>query len=93
MKLKILRGNLVSTISPLAVIGNLLVVIGKGSNIMQNSTISSSVTIGDGCLIYYGSKFAHGFRIDTFVSILPNATILGRVNIGSFTQIESSATI
>jgi len=88
-----LGGELISTISPEAVIGSFDVVIGTGSNILSGAILSNSVKIGNGCIIYYNSIITHDCTLGDFVEISPAATILGRCTIGSFTQIGAKATI
>lgn len=88
-----LGGEFVSTISPLALIGNYGINIGKGSNILLNAVFSNSVTIGIGCIIYYNAIITHDCELEDFVEISPCATLLGRCKVGSFTHIGANATI
>lgn len=86
-------GHLTSIISPKSDIGSYNVKIGKGANILDGVKISNSVSIGIAPLIYYNCVITHDCKINDFVEISPNATILGNVTIGSFTHIGANATI
>lgn len=86
-------GDYVSTISPLAQIGNYEVKIGKGSNILMNAVFSNSVTIGKGCMIYYNVILTHDCVLGDFVEVSPCAIFLGRCKVGSFTHIGTNVTI
>lgn len=88
-----LGGEIVSTISPFARIGSKEVYIGIGSNVLCNSVISNSVSIGKCCIIYYNVTITHDCHIGDFVELSPNVIILGNVHVGSFTQIGANATI
>lgn len=86
-------GECVSTISPLAQIGNYEVKIGKGSNILMNAVFSNDVTIGNGCMIYYNVILTHDCVLGDFVEVSPCAIFLGRCKVGSFTHIGTNVTI
>ena len=86
-------GEYVSTISPLAQMGNYEVKIGKGSNILMNAVFSNSVTIGKGCMIYYSVILTHDCELGEFVEVSPCTVLLGRCKVGSFTHIGANATI
>jgi sugar O-acyltransferase (sialic acid O-acetyltransferase NeuD family) len=91
-KFTALGGVFTSTISQTN-IGNYDVSIGLGSNILGGVTISNSVRIGMGSLLYYNSIITHDCIIGDFVEISPAATILGRCNIGNYCHIGANATI
>jgi sugar O-acyltransferase (sialic acid O-acetyltransferase NeuD family) len=86
-------GNLSSTISNSAHIGNFNVDIGFGANILSGVIISNSVKIGLCSIIYYNSIITHDVIIGDFVEISPGATILGRVQIKNNCQIGAGAVI
>lgn len=86
-------GQVVSTISRHATIGNFNVKIGEGCNILPTSMISNDVSIGECCILYFNSVISHDCRIGDYVEISPCATILGRATIGNFSQIGANSTI
>ncbi len=86
-------GEYVSTISPLVLMGNHEINIGKGSNILMNAVFSNSITIGIGCIIYYNVVLTHDCVLGDFVEVSPCAILLGRCKIGSFTHISANVTI
>ncbi|HEY9167874.1 MAG TPA: acetyltransferase [Lutibacter sp.] len=92
-KFTAIGGKFISTISPLAIIGNYDVQIGIGSNVLSRAVFSNSSTIGLGCIIYYNSIITHECKIGDFVEISPAVTLLGRCKIGSYSQIGANATI
>jgi len=92
-KFSLLGGDILSTISPNAEIGNYDIKIGKGTSILPKVVISNGVSIGKVCLIYYGTIITHDCKIGQFVEISPNATVLGRVTIGSYSQIGAGSII
>jgi len=92
-KFNSLGGKLVSIISPQAIIGSYDVNVGMGTNILAQATLSNSVTIGNGCIIYYNVIITHDCKVGDFVELSPGATLLGNVVVGSFSQIGSNATI
>jgi sugar O-acyltransferase (sialic acid O-acetyltransferase NeuD family) len=88
-----LGGEYVSTISPLALMGNYEINIGNGSNILMNAVFSNSITIGIGCIIYYNVVLTHDCVLGDFVEVSPSSILLGRCKIGSFTHISANVTI
>lgn len=92
-KFEAIGGVFISTISPLATIGNYEVYIGLGSNILSGAIISNNIKLGKGGIVYYNAIITHDCVIGDFVEISPSATILGRCAIGSFSQIGANATI
>lgn len=93
IKIKELGGNLTSIISTEARIGSYDVSIDNGTIILPGVTISNSVKIGWGTMIYYNSIITHDCQIDNFVEISPNVTLLGRSKVSSFTHIGAGAII
>jgi len=91
-KFNALDGVFTSTINK-SNIGNYNVIIGKGSNILSGVSISNSVKIGIGAILYYNSIITHDCVIGDFVEISPGVTILGRCKIGNYCQIGANATI
>lgn len=88
-----LGGEYISTISPLAMMGNYEINIGAGSNILMNAVFSNSITLGKGCIIYYNVVITHDCELGDFVEISPCAILLGRCKVGSFTHIGANVTI
>ena len=86
-------GKLTSTISVNSEIGSYDTNIDIGCNILSGVKISNSVSIGKGCIIYYNSILTHDCVIDDFVEISPSVSILGRVEISSYTHIGANSTI
>lgn len=92
-KFTAIGGDLVSTISTYASIGNYEVSIGKGCNILTGAILSNSVIIGEGCIVYYSAIITHDCVIKDYVEISPGAKVLGRVKIESYTQIGAGSII
>lgn len=88
-----LGGKFISTISPLATIGNFDVKIGNGSNVLSGAIFSNGTSLGKGCIVYYNSIITHDCTIGEFVEISPSVTLLGRCVIGSYSQVGSNVTI
>lgn len=88
-----LGGVLTTTVSPNANIGNFGVAIGKGCNILDQTILSTDITVGLCAIIYYNSVLTHDVRIGDFVEISPGAILLGRCVVGNYSQIGSHATI
>lgn len=74
-------------------VGSYDVHIGKGSNVLTGVTISNSVKIGIGAILYYNSIITHDCSIGDFVEISPGAIVLGRCKIGNYCQIGANSTI
>lgn len=66
-----------------ALIGNFQVEIGKGTCILSNSIVESTVKIGRGSLVNLGVTITHNTEIGEFCEISPGALILGHVRIGN----------
>ncbi|WP_340103283.1 acetyltransferase [Rhodohalobacter sp. 8-1] len=92
-KLNDIGGVLTSIISRNSIIGNFDINLADGLNIMPNSFISNSVSIGKGTLINTSAKIHHDVKIGKFCDIAPGATILGGVYINDFSFIGANATI
>lgn len=82
-----------SVVSDTAIIGTFNIQLGKGLNIMHNTSISNDVKIGDGSLINSYVSVHHDSQIGLFCEISPGARILGRVTIGDFCSIGSNAVV
>ena len=81
-KMKGIGGQLTSSISPKAVIGNFNNIIGIGVNIMTGTVITNDVQIGDGVLINLNCTIGHGVIIDDYCEISPGVHVSGDVRIG-----------
>jgi sugar O-acyltransferase (sialic acid O-acetyltransferase NeuD family) len=86
-------GIVMSAFSSFARIGLTNNVIGEGVNILTNSIIESSNSVGKCALIHAGCLVSHDVRIGEFCEISPGAHLLGNVKIGDFCRIGSGATI
>jgi sugar O-acyltransferase (sialic acid O-acetyltransferase NeuD family) len=86
-------GELVSTISPQAMISSSDVQIGTGCNILAGAVLSNGVKIGKGCIVYYNSVLTHDSNIGDFTEVSPGAILLGRCSISSYSHIGANATI
>ncbi len=86
-------GQVQSTISPNAKIGQYDVEIGNGSNIFDQAIISTNVHLGLGAIVYYNTVITHDVIIGDFVDLSPGAVILGRARLGDYCQVGSHATI
>ena len=86
-------GEVVSLISLNAEIGGVDVHIGLGTVILGGVRISNSVSIQEGCIIYYNAIITHDCSIGKFVEISPGATVLGRAIIGDYCQLGANCTI
>ena len=86
-------GQLVSAISPLAVIGHYGTSIGQGCIIMAGTVITNDVIIGMGCLINPNCTISHDTRVGDFTEISPGVKITGHCNIGALNTIGTGAAI
>ncbi len=86
-------GRFTSIIAKSASVGNHEVVIGEGCNIMCNTFVSNSVSLGKGVLLNRGASIHHDVTIGHFCEISPGATVLGRAVIGECCSVGASATI
>ncbi len=73
--------SIVSLIHPQAVIGS-NVKVGCGTVIMAGVIISSSSTVGKGCIVNTASSVDHDNIIEDFVHISPGVHLAGTVKIG-----------
>jgi acetyltransferase-like isoleucine patch superfamily enzyme len=60
---------------------------------MNGAILSNSTKIGKGCIVYYNSIITHDCLLGDFVEISPNVTLLGNVNVGSYSHIGACTTI
>ena len=79
--------NFIKTIHPSAQIAR-NVLIGKGTVILANTTISSDALVGDFCIINNNSSLDHDSRILDYSSLAPGSSIGGNVKIGLFTAVS-----
>lgn len=79
--------NFIKVIHPSAQIAR-NVLIGKGTVIMANTTISSEATVGDFCIINNNSSLDHDSEMLDYSSLAPGSSIGGNVKIGSFTAVS-----
>jgi sugar O-acyltransferase (sialic acid O-acetyltransferase NeuD family) len=93
VEFKAIGGDFISTISPLAKIGNYGNSIGEGSNIMTGTVITNDVTIGEGVLINLNCTVGHDSKIGGFVELSPGVHISGNCTIGNYCKVGSNATI
>lgn len=84
-KIKLIDPNFrfIKVIHPSAVISR-DVTIGEGSVVMAGVVINSNTSIGEHCIINTRSSIDHDCKIGNFVSILPGATIGGKVIMEDF---------
>lgn len=69
------------------------VIIGEGSQILANSTISVEVVLGKSCIINNGALIDHECLLGDGVHIAPGAHLAGCISIGDFSMIGIGATI
>ena len=86
-------GQMVSVISPFAIIGHYGTVIAPGAIIMAGTIISNDVYIGTGCLINPNCTISHDTVIGKFVEISPAVQITGRCKLGDLCSIGTNATL
>lgn len=88
-----LGGEVCSTISPFAKIGNYGNAIGEGCNIMTYTVLTNDILIGKCVLINLSCTIGHDVIIGDFVEICPGVKISGNCNIGNFTFIGTNSTV
>ena len=88
-----LGGRLQSVISKHSFIGKNEVGLGRGLNIMPGSVISTTTSVGDGCLIHIHASLHHNTKVGPYCELSPGSRILGNVVIGSHVSIGSNAVI
>ena len=69
------------------------VIIGEGSQILANSTISVEVVMGKSCIINSGAIIDHECFLGDGVHIAPGAHLAGCISVGNFSMIGIGATI
>lgn len=92
-KFNAVGGELVSTISPRAIIGHYGTRIENGCNIMAGVVITNDVIISRGCLINPNCTISHDSVIGEFSEISPGVNIAGHCNIGCNCFIGTNATV
>jgi sugar O-acyltransferase (sialic acid O-acetyltransferase NeuD family) len=92
-KFILLDGVFVSSISPLAVIGNFGNIIEEGCNIMTGTIITNDIVIGKGCLINLNCTIGHDSVIGEFTELSPGVSVSGNCTIGAYCNIGTNATI
>ena len=79
--------NFIKVIHPSAQIAR-NVIIGIGTVILANTTISSEATIGNFCIINNNSSLDHDSKMLNYSSLAPGSSIGGNVKIGLFTAVS-----
>jgi sugar O-acyltransferase (sialic acid O-acetyltransferase NeuD family) len=79
-------------ISPLARLSK-YVIIGRGSIIQHDASVSAFSKIGDFVKLNYCCNVTHNVEIGNFVTIAPNAVLLGYVKLGSKCYIGANSTV
>lgn len=92
-KFSSLGGELFSTISQRAIIGNYDIKIGKGCNILDSAIISNTSKIGMGSIIYYNVTITHDCEVGQFVELSPSVILLGKCKVGDFSRIGANSTV
>lgn len=92
-KLQSIDGDSITIISPHAIIGKFDVHIGKGSCVMTNAIIESTVSIGENCLINLNSAVTHGSILGNFTEISIGVMIAGNTKIGNNVLVGANSTI
>ena len=82
-----------SLIAKSAFIGSFDNQIDIGTNIMQKTVLTNSISIGKGVIINQLTSIGHDVVISDFVEICPNVSISGNCFIGENTFIGTSSTI
>lgn len=84
--------NFIKAIHPSAQIAR-NVILGQGTVIMANTTISSEATVGNFCIINNNSSLDHDSKMLDFSSLAPGSSVGGKVKIGSFTAVSLGAKV
>ena len=84
--------NFIKVIHPSAQIAR-NVLIGKGTVIMANTTISSEATVGNFCIINNNSSLDHDSKMLDYSSLAPGSSIGGNAKIGLFTAVSLGAKV
>jgi len=64
-----------------------------GTILMNGCTVSNSIHIGKGSLIYTKALVAHDCKIGKYCELAPGATLLGGCELGDFVFVGANATI
>ena len=67
--------------------------IGKGSVILQNSTVGANTIIGNFCIINTNASIDHDCKLNNFLSLAPASVTGGKVKIGLRSAIGINASI
>jgi len=86
-------GNLMTVISNSSVIGKNLVIIGKGTQIMNQAVLTTKINIGSGVLINAHSSIMHDSIIEDYVEIAPGVRLLGRCKISKRVQLGANSVV
>jgi sugar O-acyltransferase (sialic acid O-acetyltransferase NeuD family) len=86
-------GQLISLISGKASIGNYLVELGTGLNIMTGAVITNRIQIGRGTLVHIHCSIHHDVVIGEYCELSPGCRILGRARLGSGISVGAGAMI
>lgn len=84
--------NFIKVIHPSAQIAR-NVILGQGTVIMANTTISSEASVGNFCIINNNSSLDHDSKMLDFSSLAPGSSVGGNVKIGSFTAVSLGAKV
>lgn len=91
-KVKKQKFNLISLISPRAIISNNVEIL-KNVVIMPGVVINTNVTIDEGVIINTASVIEHDCKIGKYSHISPNSTLCGSIEIGELVWIGAGTTI
>jgi sugar O-acyltransferase (sialic acid O-acetyltransferase NeuD family) len=92
-KMKAIGGELVSSISPKAVIGGFQNSLGTGVNIMSGSVITNDVSIGEGALVNLNCTIGHDVIIGDYCELSPGVHISGNVKLSKYVTIGTGAVV
>jgi sugar O-acyltransferase (sialic acid O-acetyltransferase NeuD family) len=79
-------------VAPNATIGKFNV-IGEGSIICPNCSVTTNVRIGKGVTVNNGTNLGHDVKIEDFTSIMGKVTLTGGVRVGVKAYIGAAATV
>lgn len=92
-KFEALGGQLTSTISKNAIIGDYGNIVKEGCNIMANTVLTNDIKVGQGVIINQLASIGHDVVIGDFCEICPNVSVSGNCEIKAFTFLGTGATI
>ncbi|RVT75871.1 acetyltransferase [Flavobacterium sufflavum] len=92
-KFEAIGGVFLSTISPLARIGNFGNTIEDGCNIMTGTVITSDIVIRKGTLINLNCTVGHDSLIGNFVEMSPGVHVSGNCIIGDYSVLGTNVTV